>query len=283
MTMTATDPDTYAVVETGETVVLGHPENNPTRKPFPIVTVAGHRFVRFYRPKTHGKEPMFGVPCHGNCTEEFNGTAWALHVFGGVCFTCNGSGLSTSKVGVKAVVAFVKRREASARRAERARVQREAAATAARAAYVAEHADLIEALAPFAESPESDPFLHSLATSYRLSPAQVEVAWKALAEHAERQAQIATMRHHGRQGDKVAVTGVVAVATAVETAYGVAALRVVTGTGEFEGVTVKVFGSGKTLWEVERDDVVTVTGTVKDHEHYDGVPQTVLTRARFTK
>ena len=81
-----------------------------------------------------------------------------------------------------------------------------------------------------------------------------------------------------------AATGVVAVWTTFQTNYSYTpvtnALVIVEGTGDYEGVTFKIMGTGQTLWDCGRGDVVEVSGTIKGHGEYEGVKQTQLTRAK---
>ena len=47
------------------------------------------------------------------------------------------------------------------------------------------------------------------------------------------------------------------------------------------GQVVTTSGTGRTLFQVARDDKVTVSGTVKSHDNYQGQDQAVLIRAKF--
>ncbi|MFD7161310.1 hypothetical protein ACFV9C_42460 [Kribbella sp. NPDC059898] len=117
--------------------------------------------------------------------------------------------------------------------------------------------------------------------------AVVDAIAKALDAQAAEQARQDAQRYYGTEGDKIVATGTVAVSMSVEVrasySYtGVATKRlvIIEGTGEFEGVTFKVFGTGKTLWDTERGQDVDVRGAVKEHSEYDGTKQTVLTGAK---
>lgn len=49
------------------------------------------------------------------------------------------------------------------------------------------------------------------------------------------------------------------------------------------GNALKTFGTGESLWDLERGDTVTLTGTVKDHDEFRELKQTVLTRVKVTR
>ena len=89
----------------------------------------------------------------------------------------------------------------------------------------------------------------------------------------------ASRAYVGSLGESITVEGTVKVAVSIETLYGNSMLIVVETD---DGNLVKTFGSGMTLWELDRDDRVSVTGTVKDFDTYEGDKQTVLTRVKAT-
>lgn len=111
-----------------------------------------------------------------------------------------------------------------------------------------------------------------------------------VAEWAERKAAIEPMpevvepvkvayKHlNANVGDVVTVTGQVTVAVNVETAYGTSRLIVIE-TADHE--LIKLFTTAAFAWSVERDQTITVTGTVKGFDEYEGNPQTQLTRAKL--
>lgn len=104
-------------------------------------------------------------------------------------------------------------------------------------------------------------------------------------EHARRQAEAeerankrAAAEYTGALGEKVTVTGTVTRLVPIEGDYGTSMLVVVEG-----GSTIaKMFTSAAWAWDVEQGDEVTLTGTVKAHEEYQGAKQTVLTRPKCT-
>jgi hypothetical protein len=48
-------------------------------------------------------------------------------------------------------------------------------------------------------------------------------------------------------------------------------------------VTAKTYTTAKWAWEVERGTTITVTGTVKKQDEYEGTKQTVLARPKVAK
>lgn len=281
----------------GEAVTFGKRHNRGT-----LVLVGGEQFIEGAVTKN------LYVAC-GDCSPAFSGfkTHYA-GIFDGVCFQCNGRGFLRQVGDMDEVKKIVKRRVAARARAERKRNAAEAAAKAAavewREAHPAEAAALAEVMD---DAPGYDAaagawdewsirwgFAASLAQQAQhrpLSEKQTALVLKAVGEAkaaaAAEQEKAASQRYaDAEKGDKVAITGRVAVAMNVDTVnYATGApdtkrLVIVEGVGEFEGVTVKAFGTGKTLWEAERDTDVVISGTVKDFAEYDGTPQTILTRAK---
>lgn len=282
------------VVEHGE-VVIGHPQVYRGHR-FPTVqrvTVDGEPFLRT-------RSGVFYAPC-GKCDAEGRpgGISHFGHVFDGVCFQCGGTGHGAKVGDLAAAAKRVRRRRQAQARAERKR-QAEADAQAAEVgAWRDGHQALCARLDPiaaregaeqeYAARDEWGAFLFDMASQAQhrpLTPKQAEAAWVALIRHDEQQAaeqaKRAGQRFHGEPGDKVTGAGTVTVAMGVETRYGYARLVVVEGDGEHAGVTFKAFGSGKSLYDVDRGDEVSLTGEVKAHEEYEGVPQTVLKGAKFT-
>lgn len=160
------------------------------------------------------------------------------------CFQCNGYGYHDYKVSsVRSRV----RRQAAAAKAWRdgESVRKLAAAVAERNAYAA--------------------------------------AWDAaLVEQARRDALVTGFV--GNVGDKVKATGTVTVATRFEVPgynYGTVLKAFVVVTLD-DGKVVKTSGTGLSLYGVESGDKVTVAGTVKGFDNYNGQDQTTLTRVKLT-
>jgi hypothetical protein len=81
----------------------------------------------------------------------------------------------------------------------------------------------------------------------------------------------------GAVGEKLTVSGVVATLKPVETDYGMSMLVIV----EAGSTVAKMFTTAAWAWEVKQGQEVTLTGTVKAHEAYNGAKQTVMTRAKL--
>jgi len=95
----------------------------------------------------------------------------------------------------------------------------------------------------------------------------------------EREAERAKWSHLNNQiGEKVTVTGTVSVARTIQTQFGESKLIVIETP---EKQAVKLFTTAGWCWSIEADEAITVTGTVKSFDEYDGVPQTMLTRPKL--
>lgn len=160
------------------------------------------------------------------------------HVFAGVCYECN-------YAGVRKAYATEDEALKSIRKAVRAAARRQAKADAITAVAIAARV-----------SPEAIDRAHDAALR---TQAQLEVkASKAQAS-----------RYAGNVGDRVTVTGIVAVAMNVEgsdfrTGRPVTNRFVIVTTDD--GVTLKLSGSAAVLYEVSRNETVTMTATVKAHQ-----------------
>jgi hypothetical protein len=311
--------ETLEVIRTGERVTLGRVDAGRGWNA-EIVTVAGEEFaVVRLRDKgaTESVERWF-TPC-GFCDPFWSGSkSWAAHVAAGVCFQCNGAGTRTHRDSEADAVKLVRNRLRARERADAKRTAEEDARVAAQAAYVAAHPAEVAALAevnadypPLPEGVENAYSFHDGATEYawhqahtawvekwgdyltslasqvqyrplseRQTASVVDAVARAKADHEAQAAREAAQRFHGLPGEKVTAEGTVVFRTSYESQYGFVCLLVVTGHGEFEGVTFKISGTGKTLWETEKGDHVEVTATIKDHDVYEGTKQTVLTRAK---
>jgi ssDNA-binding Zn-finger/Zn-ribbon topoisomerase 1 len=102
----------------------------------------------------------------------------------------------------------------------------------------------------------------------------------ALVENAARDVKARSDWLDAEAGDRVDVEATVVLTMSVESFYGESRL-VVFRTDE--GNALKTFGTGLSLWGPQRGDLVTVRGTVKDFDTYEGEKQTVLTRVKVTK
>lgn len=96
------------------------------------------------------------------------------------------------------------------------------------------------------------------------------------AAKAAREAAKDAITYAGEVGDKITLTGRIIRHQWVSTQYGTSAL-VIVETGEH---VAKLFTSARWADDVAEGDTITVTGTVKGHQEYEGTRQTVMTRAR---
>jgi hypothetical protein len=122
------------------------------------------------------------------------------------------------------------------------------------------------------------------ARKYRLSALQVAALEKAAADTQARmieQAEALAKDEHRDYlapiGDRITVQATIVMARTVDTQYGLSKLVVLETE---DGSVIKTFGTAEWLWSAEQGDLVQITGTVKDHDTYNGFKQTVLTRTK---
>jgi len=78
-------------------------------------------------------------------------------------------------------------------------------------------------------------------------------------------------------GEVVELTGVVTMATTVETQFGSSRL-VIIKTDDYQ--VAKMFTTANWAWDVDFDEAITVKGTVGSHDDYQGTSQTTLKRPK---
>lgn len=214
------------------------------------------------------------------------------HVYAGQCFGCNGVGVGRSHASLEAaeknLARRAKNRAAAERRREAKRLAAVAEAEAKFAAWAGANPELVKPLTELADlwdpregygSAEGvDGWLYAAALDVRngLVPAHAEAVPDLLATYLAEQEVKAASQYAGEVGDVVTVTGEVKVALVVEGNYG-SSVMVVLSNGP---VTVKTYSTAKWAWEVERGDTLTLTGTVKKLDEYEGTKQTVLARPK---
>jgi len=212
---------------------------------------------------------------------------------GGICYKCGGVGVQGNLGDEASAVKRINTRAAGARRRAKKRAKEAEARQLEYAAWKNTHADLIVELGkhedvgvpawPNGRALAS--YAADVASGVTLSDEEIAKVHRLLAEQkvadAQRDEFRSNARHVGSIGDKVSVTGTVKIAKAMDTQYGRSLFLIVEGTGDDAGVTVKTFGSGRTLWAANPGDQVTIAGTVKALDEYDNVPQTVLTRTKL--
>jgi hypothetical protein len=101
--------------------------------------------------------------------------------------------------------------------------------------------------------------------------------WEA--EKEGRDAKSANLSHIGTIGEKITISGVVTKNMVIETMYGFSHLVIIEG----ESFIVKTFTTAK--WsddeKAEVGNNITLVGTVKAHDEYNGTPQTMMTRCKM--
>lgn len=161
--------------------------------------------------------------------------------FHGVCYRCMGRGTEANGITVGTLR---KRAKADAFNTEYAAAIAQARQAAAEAAAVA------QAAADYAADYDA-----------------------AHAENAKRSAMVQGFL--GEVDEKIAFTGTVTTAKYISGSYNRSSSMFMVFTAD-NGMVAKAFGSSKTVMGLERGDKVTITGTVKGTEVYQGQQQTVL-------
>lgn len=136
---------------------------------------------------------------------------------------------------------------------------------------------------------------------YRENEAEIQAYWAAENErvraeelaanfardwddaHAEQARRVALVQGFiGEIGEKISVTATIKVAKYMAAQqYGWAAKMFVIAETT-DGNIVKISGSSASLFDLERGDVVTLTGKVAGHENYQGQDQTTLSHVKAT-
>lgn len=161
------------------------------------------------------------------------------HIHNGRCFQCGGNG-----VGSISVTTVRKHARLAAFNAEYA------TEIAAARAIIAAEAQAAQDAADFAAD------------------------WDAAhAEDAKRSAMVQGFL--GEVGEKITATATVTVAKYISGSYNRSSSMFMVFTAD-NGMVAKAFGSSQTVMGLERGDKVTITGTVKSTEVYQGQQQTVL-------
>lgn len=234
--------------------------------------------------------------CQGGHREEYAG----LH--NGVCYYCNGVGAGKVIAGGLDEAREVIRKRLMARAARERKAQRDAdAKKVAGMAWAEANAEVAAQLAGIAQwvvdggedgergAQLSTP-LYSFAFTVRrgeaLSEKQTEFARTLMAGHAKKRARVeaeeaakAKLVHLGKVNEKLEVSGTVTrnLTVGLDSPYGPRRMVIVTTA---EGNVAKTFTTAEWAYEVEEGEQVTLRGTVKELDEYQGVPQTVLVRAR---
>lgn len=125
-------------------------------------------------------------------------------------------------------------------------------------------------------------FLKDLASKLRshwtLSEKQMDAAARIVEQNAERAAQDGTSAHVGEIKERIEFEASVEFTKEIDGFYGITTIIKLR---DLDGNVFTWFASG---WhDVKRGDRVSIKGTVKKHDEYQGVKQTILTRCVLTK
>lgn len=101
------------------------------------------------------------------------------------------------------------------------------------------------------------------------------------AEAEKRNQQRKQFRYAGTKGEKITITGTVTRLMPFSGSYGYTPKTTMLVIVESADTAAKMFTAANWAWDVNQGDTVSISGTVKDHEEYNGVQQTVLTRPKL--
>jgi len=238
----------------------------------PFVTKAGFEVLEpvYTAPKSAYR--IVKASC-SRCGGQGGAEAWKRTGF--TCYKCHGDG------GHRLVRETVYDREAFAKReakqqakvaAKRAADQAKADAT--KAAFEAAHGDLI---AKVSQITKPSAFLCDVIEKGNkygsISEAQASAAHRAADNEITRQAQNETAQWIGAVGDRIEITGTIISRIAFGSVFGLVVISIIKdAAGNF--FVQKGRGIG------DKGEEVTVKATVKGHDTYNGVKQTIITRPK---
>jgi hypothetical protein len=222
---------------------------------------------------------------------------------GTICSGCGGNGLGKETTEADAIKRATNRDKARARKQAKAerefQIKRDAMDK-----WQNENADLIEALKPFATPFDSEGYVdfsfrspnrfltdmadQAINTIRPLSSKQTEAAQKALVSQAERDsaraivnAQKAAQGHYGQAGEKVEAEVKITRIQSFDGQYGTSWLIVME---TVDGYSLKAYCTGAFVSDAidaeKTGETLSIKGTIKKLDEYNGVPQTVLTRVK---
>lgn len=211
------------------------------------------------------------------------------------CYGCNGRGFGAETTEADLIRRYENRQKAATRRA--ARADREATRKlAAMDQWRAEHRELVDALAAFLTADDAAPrdrFLAQLAEqvhhsvrplSERQLAAVAPAIEKVTAREAQRAAEQATQAqagHLGTVGEKVTADVEITRTRVIDSCYnGRPVSKVLVTMRDDAGHTLKTWSNGAFGWDAKEGQRVTITGTVKEHGSYQGLPETTLVRVK---
>lgn len=149
--------------------------------------------------------------------------------------------------------------------------------------FEAEAAQMIETIKSSTDESDYITNLRAIVNCETVEPRNVALlvsiyaACKARKEQAAK--QTTTSQHIGAVGQKLTTKAVVKSTKLIDGYYGETTLIVFVTA---EGNVLKWFASGDKRDDVKVDDEVTVTATVKEHSEFNGVKETLVTRAKIS-
>lgn len=209
------------------------------------------------------------------------------------CYGCNGDGLGALTTPEDITRRAINRDKAAAAK-EAKRVREVAARDAKIAEFKSANADLwaiLETHLPKLEVCEysgypsrwaATTFLAKLAVQVEdqykpLTDRQIEAAWTAIRKRQAKDEAATAAGHLGEVGDKIQLQVTVTRRRTFETQFGMQAL---VGMRTEAGHELVTFTSGAFGWAVEEGQTLEIKGTVKEHGHYQDIPQTTLFRVK---
>lgn len=209
---------------------------------------------------------------------------------GTICYGCYGDGLGKKTTQADAIRLQNNRRKARRQR-ERKEQERLAAQEAERQAWAEANADTAEGLAAVLAADDATGVLLDLAQKARwraLTDAQTDLAARVLSEYRSRKIarQVEALRqqeagHVGTPGEKVTLDVEVVFTKGIESSFnGRPTYSTLVIMKTDEGHTVKTFSAGQFGDNAEKGQRLRITGTVKQHEIREGLPETALTRVK---
>lgn len=103
------------------------------------------------------------------------------------------------------------------------------------------------------------------------------------AEADERTRQRTQAQYAGTVGERITVTGTVTRLLPVEGNHGYTPKTTMLVVIEGGATVAKMFTTAAWAWDIAQGDEITVTGTVKAHEDYQGIKQTTIVRPKLTE
>jgi hypothetical protein len=201
---------------------------------------------------------------------------------GYTCYKCNGNRLMPANYRVYTAEKLAKLVEAAEKKAAKKEAKRIAALEIERAAFTQWAEQNADTVAAIRSQASQNDFMASLAVQLRdhriLTDRQLEAAAKSIVQAAERKAEGAASQWVGEVKERFEFEAEVMGVFGTEGFYG---HTDIVKFKDADGNHFTWFASDYT--NLDRGDRIAIKGTVKKHDEYKGVKQTVLTRCKYTK